>query len=208
MTDLSIFNEPKHPLPLCRKPFRVGEHSYYTNQHICIRVDADNDHAELKAHYERIGNKIVGYFTERTFDTNLLNPLPELETFELKDCDVCHGSGKFKHCPECIGSGSVLAETDFNLYEATCKTCDGAKTPQEELPLLGCFHCNETGKTQNSFIKAVELDGQKMTLGYAHKISSLPNLKIGFENGAYSFTFNGGRGVLMPIGFKTALSDD
>jgi len=70
----------------------------------------------------------------------------------LHKCTECHPNPESPteriECPECDGEGEVEWETEFNHYEAECKTCGGDGTIREgqgELKREECLNCFGTG---------------------------------------------------------------
>lgn len=201
MVDLTKFNEQEDVRPYVREPFKLGDYSYHTNGYICIRTELDDKHQELEL-TERNGkivDRISKLFSARDFYSNEFIQLPELEDMTFEPCKHCNGVGKLDTCPECEGWCEVTARTEFNEYEVPCKTCDETGKVKSEQATENCDWCNGTGKITSNYNEPVSCCGQHMSLGLAHKIADLPDLKVGFEKGMYVFKFNGGEGVLMPL---------
>lgn len=103
-------------------------------------------------------------------------------------------------------SKATMVTVKILSVDAECPHCgndqhvDASEFEAEQFRALeDCDWCNGTGKIIGNYNEPVSCCGQHMSLGIAHKIADLPDLKVGFEKGIYVFKFNGGEGVLMPL---------
>lgn len=195
--DLSLFCDASDSRPMCQAPFSYDGFTYYTNGHVCVReVGEKADSAESKGIAVSI---IVELFSSLDFSIDKHSiALPALPEIKLSSCNHCSGSGKLSLCPECSGSGEVCFENDYNEYEVTCETCYGrGKSPNGET--CKCEECNGTGKAEGNAHDAVKVGHLNMRLKYAHKLALLPDVSLGIQKDKFTFIFNSGEGVLMPI---------
>lgn len=84
----------------------------------------------------------------------------DLPEAEMCTCSECFGSGKGIRvsCRECDGLGEVEAETDYNTYDVTCKSCGGSGNLFDKRSDEVCVQCNGAGSMDMPFQPAPILD--------------------------------------------------
>lgn len=91
-------------------------------------------------------------------------------------------------CPEC-GEDTLQ-----------CDRCDGSGFDHSSRSEIDCEDCGGSGKAAP--IQFVKVGSEVVNAKYLRLIKDLPNVKISNcrkKNGALSFVFDGGDGLLMPI---------
>jgi hypothetical protein len=181
MNNPDLFEKFCHPTRQgIEQPFSVGEWTYATNGHICLRVPRRDDIAENPAAPDPsslFNLRPLKYKKRREY-----KPAPQfdlVEPFEWNEksqCFYCRGTGKahVEHCPSCA-----------------CK----------------CLRCNSAGKlTILNFRRAALASpadpwARTYNAKYLSWLQSLPNLESGLSRRRYDplpFRFAGGEGLLMP----------
>ena len=182
------------------KPFARSGFLYATNGHIAVRVPADGSMVDTE---EKISDQIERLFSSNVFDG--MEPLPAYTDPVLPACDDCEGSGKNKpteKCKECRGEGFVEWDTDFNSYEADCKSCDGSgEIEREGLASLTCKTCAGSGTSMDG---PVTIGGMTINYRYLKMMEELPGLLVTPLAGkicldVIPFVFDGGTGLIMPM---------
>lgn len=191
MLDLEKFCEPS--MKKISRPWSAGDYTYATNGHIAVRVPRMDDAPE---------NEEAPDMARVPWDHETLNdwePLPPYDLAGAKDCTLCKGMKKARVCHECDGEGEVTAETDYNYYVVTCKTCGGDGTMPGESDDPPCPRCQGTGRSLNIPVPwAAGHIGMQMLV----KINDLPGVKLsktGDGEKPWRFIFDGGAGVIMPM---------
>lgn len=156
-----------------RLPWSRGDYTYSTNGHLIIRIPR---HPDIKEIPEAPDASDIFLKAEPVPPEWINIPtLPEAE---------------FIQCKECEGQRFVTWKTNWNEYEAECKSCNG------------------TGERKE--FQKIEINGVIFNVEYLRKISKLPNPKISVLNagGGISgkekpawFKFDGGDGLIMPCRF-------
>lgn len=106
-------------------------------------------------------------------------------------CPVCNGEVGTVKCPECHGDGEVEFENRYNDYTVECKTCEGEGE-------IRCRNCSGAGK-----VDGINTVGEaKFSTVLLRLLVPLPNCRIGVVNDCAPawFRFDGGDGLIMPIG--------
>lgn len=156
-----------------RLPWSRGDYTYSTNGHLIIRIPR---HPDIKEILEA---------------PDALNIFLKAEPIPSEWIDIpALPEPQFIQCKECDGQRFVTWKTDWNEYEAECKSCDGT---------------GESGE-----IRKIEINGVIFNVEYLRKISKLPNFKISVLNAGDGivekekpvwFKFDGGDGLIMPCRF-------
>jgi hypothetical protein len=168
------------------QPWSVGAFTYATNGHLAVRMPRVPEIPERK-------NVIM--IEERLIwdHESLLDylPLPPYDLEGRQRCSLCT-------CPECDGEGEVIAETDYNEYEVTCKTCNGGELVPGDEEGVPCRRCNGTGK---DFDFAVAWGAGFISAYLLEMIKDLPGVQLsptGDGMTPWRFIFHGGVGLIMP----------
>jgi hypothetical protein len=179
-----------------RQPWAHKGWMYASNGHILVRVPSP-EHAET-VFAEKVAESAVGMLAdsgEREYA-----PLPAFTLGPV--CECCKGVGTVKQskCPDCDGEG----EFDHGEYTYHCKECDGEgwidDPAGEERECDACYGFGTESKR-------IDFGGIGYQARYLRLIKDLPGLV--FSPGtradettikAAHFTFDGGEGLLMPMG--------
>ncbi len=114
------------------KPWSLGEWTYATNGHICIRVPRRADVPEMVDNPANTVKIFVEHFTAPAFRLFRGADLPEVSADDLK-CERCDGRGHMHDCPDCT---------------CECEWCDSSGTnPHREnrsvgingVPFAACY---------------------------------------------------------------------
>lgn len=122
-------------------PIYVQGYRVFTNGVIMLveSFEGDASHIEVRPKLSDLLEKA----SEQAYQ-QLSISWPEAETVY---CTACSGSGRGTElCPECNGEGEVNAETDYNTYEVTCKSCCGKGRSLAEDRKKRCEACDGAGK--------------------------------------------------------------
>ena len=172
-------------------PFSIGSFTYATNGHIMVRIPRLSDISE-RSDAPNADGMIEKYFGYEYF------PLPDVSPIKMIPCRDCEGTGRFKKCPECDGSGIVEFENDSNSYDFTCKTCNGGGKFKEGEE-FDCEKCGGTGKIAER--ESIETSGRHYDKKYILLLKTLPDCKLAFAKNLdpAHFNFTGGDGLIMAL---------
>lgn len=200
MIDLDPFcSTGRDPRDYLRTPIRLDSHIVASNGHVLIAVPDDG--RELPANASSYPQRLIDVVAR------MLGLAPGAVTFraadvalpEGKDCKPCNGTGKAKsvRCPECDDG-----EFEHGTHTYECKDCDG--NGDTLIPDEGsdCDKCRGSGRDLS---KAVPLGPCHLRHEYLAALQNLPNCEIAPINAteAVPFSFDGGRGVVMPVRVKS-----
>jgi hypothetical protein len=172
------------------EPFTDGEHTYYSDGNICLRMPLD-----------------VAIVKSIPFDINglpwpkgLMPPLVKFKRPQIQKekCHYCHGSGEVCVCPDCAGDGYVQWAVGSHDYEADCQECEGSgfvNSGDGEQ----CDNCAGSGYVDK--IEPIHFDGDVALSNIVlNKLAHLPNCVVTakrVDEHAFYFTFDGGDGIAM-----------
>ncbi|AXE37155.1 hypothetical protein [Chromobacterium phragmitis] len=168
-----------------QKPFHLDGKTYATNGHILVEVNGV-EHAAAAADESVIDmlRSILSHLPDKEYQ-----PLPPgLPAVERVECKACGGKGDRRACPSCNGHGVFK----HHGYDYACTPCDGVGHIKS-----ACHYCNAIGSVDGAPVRI----GRLLFNGrYVAMIASLPNAKISTAStfDVAGFTFQGGRGALMP----------
>lgn len=179
-----------------QKPMRHGAHVVATDRHILVMIEApDGD-------YPRVSDSIaeaIARMEEEPY-AGLRIAMMDLALPDPIHCRFCDGNGHAFRiiCDECDGDGEFVHGSHW--YE--CKACDGngyviASHDCQEAERVVCNKCGGYGEEFLS-VRVGETHYQRK---YLALLKSLPNCQLepnAHPEGAARFTFDGGRGYLMP----------
>lgn len=176
-----------------KQPFSIGNYTYATDGHICIRVKRLNEINENE--YAPNPNKIL------VWDHNKIEKWFDLPKYNLDDfsyCSACQGTGKATECEECEGAGEI--ECESCSHKSDCNSCDGSGGYPGGDNI--CYSCKGTKK--DTKYKGVEWRGKEtlIAIKYLIMLGDLKECKIsdkGVHSDAIRFKFDGGEGLLMPL---------
>ncbi|MEN2425962.1 hypothetical protein AA0N74_07970 [Chromobacterium vaccinii] len=171
-----------------QKPFHLDGKTYATNGNILVEVDGV-EHAAAAADESVIDTlrSLLSHLPNSEYQP-LPAGLPAVESEEYKECKVCGGEGDRRMCPSCNGHGVFK----HHGHDYDCTPCDGVGHTK-----AACHYCNATGRVDSAPIR---IGRMRFAGSYLAMIASLPNAKISTA-GTFNiagFTFQGGRGALMP----------
>lgn len=165
-------------------PFQINGKTYASNGRILVETE-DGDHPGAPT--EKV-QRILDVMARIPGDG--YQALPAIPAAKLTPCRMCDGRGDRQTCQSCAGQG-VFDHYDHNY---ACKCCDGHGH-------FGgaCHYCNATGQIDTS--TPVQIGGGHYMRSHLSLIAQLPAplFAPGRSPSAIAgFTFNGGRGALMP----------
>jgi len=172
-----------------KNPFSLNNYSYATNGKVCVRVDRLDEFCDLPL----IDILALDFYSS----SGEYVKLPVYDNPERK-CSLCSGSGEVCECGECEGEGIIEFSTDYNCYEAECKSCNGNQV-QSGGHLVCYFCCGVGALYENEHIDSGDIRISKRQLDL---IKKLPNPLINFKlkkDGYLHIKFDGGVALLMPM---------
>lgn len=171
-SEINLLNFCKEPIHISLKqPLNMDGYTYVSNGHIAIRVAANPDYKTSDPNWHRWPRQIEQWIVDR-LKVDKLQPLPDYEAPEPRQCFCCGGSGK------------VLDDDDDGEESATSYVCTV---------------CGGSGKTD---MVPVVFGNIGVSHHYLKMLQDLPNLKIDLTGGPKDmipFTFDGGVGLVMPM---------
>lgn len=181
-------------------PWTDGHKTWVTNGFIGIELDARIEGVTEEAAIDArpaIDQVLADYFAVRDREFIALPPLPE-----LAKCPLCRGTGKANVCMTCKGDGEFTH--DGKDYD--CKTCESTGTVWS-----GNIHAGEVILCQDcegfglqSDVRHEVAPNAGYNLLFLHQIAQFPNVRFSVPpflstQSPAVFTFDGGRGVIMPM---------
>lgn len=176
----------------CNRPWTQNGNSYATDKRIAVEVFQD---LGFEPNPEKAPN-VAGVMVEN------IDQLPKLIFLDKPtgingDCDECDGTGRdgTVDCISCRGTGDHECSCG-NVHP--CPACGGRGYEQSK---EHCKACNGSGRAI-SFNYAVDICGIKLNAKYILLAMRLPNVRFHHQNDANKpvfFTFDGGRGAIMPM---------
>ena len=216
MIDLTPFceDDEEDARLFLQNPFSAGEFTYATDGRVLIRVPRRDGVGDGGPNLEEILPVLEKALSERAFGR-----LPPCETIPGKTwppgtCPDCKGSGKFKNCTKCEGTGEVACGECGN--EKDCDECEGAGWVVADKDAEGddisqCDECEGSGDVESMRADIPDLarfPDQDFQLRYIDLIKALPGVEVafgpstatvGYADCPLVFRFDGGCGLLMPM---------
>lgn len=158
------------------EPLSDGVFDYATDGYICIRVPTSG---AFEVGGDKDMHKLKGLHFPDGSEDGFMEPLRTEEPLDTK-------------CTECWGDGEVW-------HDCGCEFCEMSGERVE------CGFCEGSGKVENSNrVPLLENDKHLVFVGAAHKIASLPEVKVRFSTlqdwNAFQIIFKGGCGVAICYG--------
>lgn len=174
--DLKSFCGREESRPYMSLPFSVGEWTYATNGHICIRIPRVPEIGECTE--EKLPIAAVKLFDALPSDGFVPLPPIKIEHEEWEECPECDGRGHDHDCPSC---------------QCVCDDCDGTGVPKEG-------HGTSVGVNDVIFHGIYVAKLQKLP----NVAITKPLLEVSYTSvkGVF-FRFDGGEGILMPMTRKS-----
>lgn len=187
------------PREFMRKPWSVNGHIYATNGHYGIRLDAAPEGVEALPITDKHPD-IEKLFVAADAIEREWQSVPQLPA--IKPCELCDGSGKVTTaaCGDCYGDGYFF----HGVHEYECKNCEGdGEIYCQGGDLHTCPDCDGHGEQiSRSRDSAIGIGNAHASVVYLRVISQLPAVRIASgktPTDSILFTFEGGRGILMPM---------
>ncbi len=180
-----------------KSPWRIGDYAYATNGIVAVRIPADDSVAEIPdcadgwLWFVESARKI-----DFLVEVNSFIDIPEFTLYVGDECSRCCGSGKTSKCRECDGDGELELESDYNLYEVCCKSCDGSGARAGGSDI--CHLCYGAGKEGGWVL----LGKQYIAMRLWSLVNKLPGLKCHLSDDPAAdvvFQFDGGRAVIATL---------
>ncbi|MDH0342870.1 hypothetical protein [Chromobacterium haemolyticum] len=166
-------------------PFQINGKTYASNGRILVETDG-GDHPGAPTEKVQPILDVLDRIPAEGYQA-----LPPITAPKLAPCRVCDGRGDRQTCQSCGGLGV------FEHYGKgyACKCCDSHG--HFDGP---CHYCNATGQIDTS--TPVQIGGAHYMRSYLYLIAQLPTplfAPSARPDGIAGFTFQGGRGALMPL---------
>lgn len=170
--DLKKFCGSEESRPYLSTPFTIGDWSYATNGHICVRVPRIED--VPAATEEKLTANVPKLFADIPEDGYVPLPAVVIEADPHDDCEECDGRGNVHDCPSC---------------QCVCSACDGTGTP-----VIG----HNTSVQIGEAIFSGRYIAQIQTMPGVRITAPIKDVGSHLELKACFFKFDGGEGALMP----------
>jgi len=179
------------------EPFNYGEYQAASNGHIILFEPFDGKERpptmlkqdNIKSIFDKIQS---GEYVD----------IPKLYFPEKLVCHDCKGTGRLTRlaCEECDATGFVEWSTDFNDYEANCKSCDGDGY-EASVSKYGsrCSTCNATGHTYTTkrYGHPIAILGKHINANYAELLCGVEGTKIAQVGDMIAFKNGNQFGAIM-----------
>ncbi|WP_448216251.1 hypothetical protein [Endozoicomonas sp. 2B-B] len=169
---------PGHHKEFLHQPFNLNGRTVASNGHVAITVPLRANYCAAQSDGP-VDDRILEHFSTLLEPVDHYVPLPEQITIPKHDeCFYCQSfeSGS-KDCPECKGHGYVSFESDYNGYEAECKTCLGEGGFMAPAQGESCFYCHGSGKTYKEH-HSVEFLGMRLNPNYFNLLNRLDEVEV------------------------------
>jgi hypothetical protein len=165
---------------LLSAPFSIGDHTYATNGHICVRIPRRLDAPEVKETPDT--TKLLSLAPKLFLDSvgyYQLAPL-NLPEVEERTCGACRGRGTKHDCPSCT---------------CPCPHCDNGKSIWEVFVRIG------SATFQANYVRLMlALPGLQVSKTLKRHVSAQGPAR------PLRFCFDGGEGALMSANAKASIT--
>ena len=156
------------------KPIHVRGYRVFTNSLIML-IEAFDGEASQIENLPRL-SELINIALKQEYHGYKISWENTWPKEEIVDCSDCLGSGRGSDkCPECEGSGQVTTETDYNTYDATCKSCSGKGKKRSSDKGSKCETCGGEGKKPNEY-QPIIICGMKVPLHQIKMLKDVPDI--------------------------------
>jgi len=196
--NIMAFCNPNDKRPHVNRPFTQGDYTYALDGALIVRVPKMNGFdMEDEKKFPAVDTLPWDHDTLTVWEdppSGALSGIPK--------CGICDGTKKASTCPECDGEGVVEFDNVHHTYECECETCYGDGYAKGGIK--DCPECEGTGKDLKK--GRVKFGDRYFSVYYIRKIKKeLTGIKMSRhgdpnDHAPLLFIFDGGCGMLMPMG--------